>query len=98
MCHVAPSTRFYQKQKTNNQITKKKNTMSLPLGIFSDRPLRLRIDRFPDQICQWEYIWSYFHIAEFIGTGGGDIQSLGHQTMFLFGEPLTLIKNYQLST
>ena len=80
MCHVAPSTRFYQKQKTNNQITKKKNTMSLPLGIFSDRPLRLRIDRFPDQIYQWEYIWSYFHIAEFIGTGGGDIQSLGHQT------------------
>ena len=82
MCHVAPSTRFYQKQKTNNQITKKKNTMSLPLGIFSDRPLRLRIDRFPDQICQWEYIWSYFHIAEFIGTGGGDIQSLGHQTCY----------------
>ena len=55
--------------------------MSLPLGIFSDRPLRLRIDRFPDQICQWEYIWSYFHLAEFIGTGGGDIQSLGHQTL-----------------
>ena len=62
--------------------------MSLPLGIFSDRPLRLRIDRFPDQICQWEYIWSYFHLAEFIGTGGGDIQSLGHQTSVLILELL----------
>ena len=57
--------------------------MSLPLGIFSDRPLRLRIDRFPDQICQWEYIWSYFHLAEFIGTGGGEIISPGHQTMYM---------------
>ena len=54
--------------------------MSLPLGIFSDRPLRMRIDRRSHQICQWEYIWSYFHLAEFIGTGGGDIQSPGHQT------------------
>ena len=54
--------------------------MSLPLGIFSDRPLRMRIDRRSHQICQWEYIWSYFHLAEFNGTGGGDIQSPGHQT------------------
>ena len=66
--------------------------MSLPLGIFSDRPLRLRIDRFPDQICQWEYIWSYFHIAEFIGTGGGDIQSPGHQTLGLFTDLQALMR------
>ena len=84
VCSVPRSTinTFFTKNRRQTTKLQRKN-MSLPLGIFSDRPLRMRIDRRSHQICQWEYIWSYFHIAEFIGTGGGDIQSPGHQTFVL---------------